>query len=760
MQKPFFLFFFFILFVFCQLSGFAQGWQWQNPYPTGQELNDVHFGDECTGWLVGQNGTIFKTLSGGNQWFKTFDLSNYDFKSCFALDNQRIWVAGHGIEHYDEEPLYRHSFKILHSSDGGTQWETVLDGVDWANDSLNFANYLLKDIHFTNNTYGWAAGDSGLLVSSDDGGLNWQLHPKPTQYDIETIQFIDESVGYLCGGELRFSQIGYPYDSTYSHGVIMKTLDGGDSWQAVFDDSVMIHQIHFLNAQTGWAVGTAAWMTPPFYASARADYIYKTTNGGQSWQHGTYNGSIEVPSLSRIYFANSELGFALGYYGRVLRSTDGGATWHGIPVVQRSVHHFGATHFTDDTNGYIVGHHGAILQTEDGGTSWTHYDHKSLRNTIWHVYFLNTNVGWMTTIIGDLYKTEDGGDNWVNTGIGGVYAIDFVDSLHGWAVGEDGAIWYSPDTGTNWYMQNSPTNSKLRNVKFYSQQIGWIVGSQEIYKTTDGGQNWFIQNPGNGGDDIILQDSLRLWISAYYTQDGGNSWYSWGDTVGVRFFLNPDTGWAKSHNYLLRTFNGGQSWDTLNFGASATIFFVDADNGWSSSYGWLSATTDGGFNWDLDVDLDPGYGINDFYFIDENHGWAVGISGSIIRHGYPEKAVPIDSTCDKITSIDYFSDDVESITDVQLFQNYPNPFNDVTVIRYKLNRTSRVYIKIFDILGKEVRGYFFRKQAEGFHQVVWDGRDNQNRLVGSGIYFYRLTTISTTDRRKNVSETHKLLLIK
>lgn len=745
-------------------QGYSQGWQWINPYPTGQNLNDVFFANECIGWFVGENGTIFKTLSGGKQWFSQFSLPNYDLNAVFAIDDQNVWAVGDAIAHSSEAPFFTYSFKILHSANGGEQWEVILDGVDWASDTSDFNGYELRDIHFANTTHGWAAGDSGLVVKSTDGGQNWQLVDPPTGYDIGTIQFVNESVGYLCGGELHFKDLPYPLDSTYSHGVILKTVDSGQSWQTLFADTVMIHQIHFINAQTGWAVGTAAWMKPPFFSSVRADYIFKTTDGGQSWQQGLYNGSIEMPSLSRIYFANKQLGFALGFNGEVLRSTDGGNTWQNISVVQRSVHHFGGAYFTDALNGYIVGADGVIVQTEDGGASWEHYDNKLFNGNIWHVHFLNPDTGWVVSDARYLIRTTDGGDNWENSGIGGIYTVDFPNAQHGWAVGEGGAIWHSNDAGESWQLQTGATNNTLKEVKFYNDSLGWIAGNNITLKTTDSGQNWFAQNLGKGGNEIILQDSLRLWVygeGGYFTQDGGNTWYSWLDTIGVRFFLNADTGWAKSNNYLFRTINGGQSWEQVSFGASGTIFFVSAETGWSGSFSRIEATHDGGFTWVHELQFDVGKGINDFYFFDENHGWVAGMGTPIIRYGYPEKSVPIDSTCDKIVSIDTGFNEPGLPVKMHLYQNYPNPFNNTTTIVYELSGGSRVNLKIYDILGREIRRFVFENKSAGHHQVVWDSIDNAGQVVPSGIYFYRLSVMPINNVSQKInSETRRMLLLK
>lgn len=73
-----------------------------------------------------------------------------------------------------------------------------------------------------------------------------------------------------------------------------------------------------------------------------------------------------------------------------------------------------------------------------------------------------------------------------------------------------------------------------------------------------------------------------------------------------------------------------------------------------------------------------------------------------------------------------------------LYQNYPNPFNPSTTIKYELPANSKVEIRIYNILGQEVRLLEKGSKAIGEHKIIWDGRDNQGKAVASGIYIYRL----------------------
>ncbi len=85
-----------------------------------------------------------------------------------------------------------------------------------------------------------------------------------------------------------------------------------------------------------------------------------------------------------------------------------------------------------------------------------------------------------------------------------------------------------------------------------------------------------------------------------------------------------------------------------------------------------------------------------------------------------------------------------------LWQNFPNPFNPETTIRYQLPQQAAVTLRIFNGLGQVVRTLIKGVEGSGIHEVTWDGRDDNGRFVGSGIYFYQLTAPRIRKTRKMV----------
>ncbi len=89
----------------------------------------------------------------------------------------------------------------------------------------------------------------------------------------------------------------------------------------------------------------------------------------------------------------------------------------------------------------------------------------------------------------------------------------------------------------------------------------------------------------------------------------------------------------------------------------------------------------------------------------------------------------------------------------KLYQNYPNPFNPTTTINYSLKVNSKVSLNIYNIKGQKVKTLVDETLESGNHTVIWNGKDDNNKSVSSGIYFYKMKTY-------NHEQTKKMILIK
>jgi hypothetical protein len=133
------------------------------------------------------------------------------------------------------------------------------------------------------------------------------------------------------------------------------------------------------------------------------------------------------------------------------------------------------------------------------------------------------------------------------------------------------------------------------------------------------------------------------------------------------------------------------------------------------------------------------------------------IGGSLFK--YRLKQIDTDGTFE-------YSDEIEVEiipAEFALYQNYPNPFNPSTKIRYQLPRESKVIIKLYDILGAEVRTLLDKEMEPGVYEVILNAAQ-----LPSGIYIYRIVAVDPESSLpagrqgsgQGFVETKKMLLIK
>jgi len=227
--------------------------------------------------------------------------------------------------------------------------------------------------------------------------------------------------------------------------------------------------------------------------------------------------------------------------------------------------------------------------------------------------------------------------------------------IKGWAVGKDGLILYTDDGGQRWKRVNSPTNESLLSVDFVDSVKGWAVGDHGcIIYTTNGGISWELC-PAPANTALIKVDFINMdigWIigsQVLRTTDGGNSWEEleigaedWIFMDGA--FINEDTAWVigwiqtgeERGPVLLHTADGGRTWSRQKVPVSeplTTVDFIDSQKGWlAGDEGIILHTDDGGDNWKIQRGpIDEFEIFTDIDFINAKEGWAVGWRGVILH---------------------------------------------------------------------------------------------------------------------------------
>ena len=84
------------------------------------------------------------------------------------------------------------------------------------------------------------------------------------------------------------------------------------------------------------------------------------------------------------------------------------------------------------------------------------------------------------------------------------------------------------------------------------------------------------------------------------------------------------------------------------------------------------------------------------------------------------------------------------------FKNYPNPFNPVTTIKYTISKDQKVYVTIYDMLGRVINNLVAGKQKAGIKSTQWDGTNNNGERVSAGLYLCQIQTEELTKTKKMV----------
>lgn len=264
----------------------------------------------------------------------------------------------------------------------------------------------LLSVHFASADEGWVAGgknvmQGGVILHTSDGGANWEIQlgdPASDDRAIRDLRFVDAKTGFAVQGS--------PGDHR-----LLRTTDG-QNWTQVGAVPEHREDYWFLSAQDGVLIND--------------EKIFRTTDGGRKWQP-VYDCKVkaEVQGLTRdvscqfqrLSFPTATTGYAIsravGDAGFVLaKTTDGGLTWSATVVAPGENGYEGDVHFLDENNGLVRTKEGRILRTSDGGATWTGTPGSmELKSDI---EFADAEAGWAVYYQKVTYTTN-GGKRWVSS---------------------------------------------------------------------------------------------------------------------------------------------------------------------------------------------------------------------------------------------------------------------------------------------------------------------------------------------------------
>lgn len=234
--------------------------------------------------------------------------------------------------------------------------------------------------------------------------------------------------------------------------------------------------------------------------------VFVTSDGGAEWM---ITQDIWGDWIQGLVFLNSQLGYAVGYNGALIKTLDGGTSWSVLPTaIGTASRHFNGVHFINANIGYAVGGFPTgqtkqtIIRTTNGGADWEvqrDIDGPWLRD----VHFVDANTGVAVGDNGTLLRTTDAGSNWTAIGLTGnvqtrdLHAVHFNSASLGIIVGGEPSndsiqtILRSTDGGAGWSTIMDALGPMLKDVDNASGNILYAVGNRGVVIRSDnGGNDW------------------------------------------------------------------------------------------------------------------------------------------------------------------------------------------------------------------------------------------------------------------------------
>lgn len=608
----------------------AQNWTLLNPSPTFNALHAASFPSPDTGFITGNNSTVLRTFDRGETWTKlAFPAEGVPLTSVnFRNNNQGTIVS------------WSH---ILTTSDAGETWQYThrqLMG-DYTNS------------FFLNDTLGWVVGTYRIVMKTTDGGQNWELLSNSIAgaFDYRAIAFANPDTGYLVGYHMGSPDIP----------VIRRSDDGGLSWYdiAIPEGIQSIEDVSVLGPNDVWfGAGNPMVNNDSTMVVFKA---YHTVDGGLSWTTHEV-GQTDGSHIRRVHFFNPLEGRLMAY-SKIYGTSDGGQSWTIYPTNTLFGNALTDFSWSDMNHCVAVGWGPTINFSNDGGLSWESRI-QGPTDLLRCVYFLDENNGFAggTGDFGtSLHKTADGGETWTSINLDTIgagqqiWSLAFSSAENGWATTYGNRLYHTTDGGNSWHSQLTD----ISNLIYISTPDEYTIFLESplvsVMKSTDGGTSWSDASPSaeagmhaQGG--MVFTDALTGYLGVGYggntgkllkTVDGGNSWQELN--IGFPYEIQSMSFTGNNHGVIsiqgigfLTTNDGGESWSgPVKVGAHnfSYLKMLNEQKGMAVlGDQLLVGTNDGWQNWEVTFE-GPGIGsgLQSMFFIDERLGWSVGNSGIIMR---------------------------------------------------------------------------------------------------------------------------------
>lgn len=295
-------------------------------------------------------------------------------------------------------------------------------------------------------------------------------------------------------------------------------------------------------------------------------------------------------SLNDVFFINENIGIAVGDWGTIVKSIDGGLNWD----VKSSIDtiDFKKVIFFDEMRGLSIGN--KIYATQDAGETWAVVNLPFENNYFNDIEILKDSIVIVSESPNRICKSYNYGVDWEvfvsDTLQYEILQMSFIDENIGYATHWEGSVTSSTlktlDGGKTWIQILDSTGGDItlnEDISFVSEEIGFRGGwyNNLLMKTTDSADNWYETVPLDSSnmnpywvgvfDFHIEEDQPNAYYACgwygdvFKSTDGGNYWAELASPVsnsialqGI-FFINDDLGWAVGQNgTIVRITNGGE----------------------------------------------------------------------------------------------------------------------------------------------------------------------------------------------------------
>jgi photosystem II stability/assembly factor-like uncharacterized protein len=650
---------------------------------------------------------IYRSNDNGLSWLPSNGNMKSSFTKCIAVNGKNIFAGsatGEGISL---------------STDYGSTWSSVNNGLP---NGVVDAMAVWDNNIFANITYGTSA-----MYRSTDNGSSWS--------NISGMNF----------GMLVFTSIPNESDSSIGFvgtrtGVYKSTNNGiGWSTAGLIDSNIT----------------SLAFIGTNLFASTNS-HVYLSTNFGLNWTPA-YSG-LTSKAIKYLTVCKTDI-FAGTLDNGIFLSTNNGAEWVSANTGLHMLEALNCLTYIDTTlySGFIAA---GIYRSTDYGATWN-VSNTGLREASTYALALMGNTLFCGTTF-NLYSSSDLGQNWSPDHFYGLSLYFITVFNNNIFVNVGNGVYFSSNGGSSWTMPSNAGVSDLNvlcitagsdgagGINLYAGTKGvaptTFFPQGGIFRSTDYGASWKLVGLKDTVITAINYIGTNIYAATnhgevYVSRDNGSNWDA---ILNVPYYI---FAFASRGNELyigtngggvLRSTNGGKKWVYLNTGLSdsaqiVVTFVVHSENIFIGTKVGVYILDNINTSWrSVNAGLN-GISNNIVYTLAASDSYLyAGLFGGVWRR--PLSEIITDTLPTNVIPSNYY-----------LSQNYPNPFNLLTTIDYSLPERCNVTLKIYDVLGKEVRILVDKNEDAREYSVDFNAFG-----LSSGVYLYRIIAGKFADTKKFV----------